>query len=268
LDVERTRLQDDDGMDRLARQRRNVRARSWVDAEGMWNLSATFDPVTGVRVAARIDAMVQAMFAETVPGECPSDPIEKQRYLAAHTVARLLLDEALDDSHTADDSFANTGSSGPTRPRPRPAKPEFVAVIDADTPGHTGPVAEFSIGVEIPARVLATLAGNADIHAVVVRNGIVLYAPDELNLRRTTRLANRAQRRAFAASTSAAPSPAAASPTTAANSPTPSTPVWSPGCVMSMRSPSNASPSLQEIVGPRREVDGALQDVGEDPAPG
>jgi hypothetical protein len=197
LDVERTRLQDDDGMDRLARQRRNVRARSWVDAEGMWNLSATFDPVTGVRVAARIDAMVQAMFAETVPDECPSDPIEKQRYLAAHTVARLLLDEALDDGHTADDSFANTGSSGPTRPRPRPAKPEFVAVIDADAPGHTGPVAEFSIGVEIPARVLATLAGNADIHAVVVRNGIVLYAPGELNLRRTTRLANRAQRRAL-----------------------------------------------------------------------
>jgi hypothetical protein len=115
LDVERTRLQDDDGMDRLARQRRNVRARSWVDAEGMWNLSAKFDPVTGVRVAARIDAMVQAMFAETVPDECPSDPIEKQRYLAAHAVARLLLDEALDDGHTADDS-SDTGSSGPTRP--------------------------------------------------------------------------------------------------------------------------------------------------------
>jgi hypothetical protein len=123
LDVERKRLQDDDGMDRLARQRRNVRARSWVDAEGMWNLSARFDPVTGVRVAARIDAMVQAMFGEAVPDECPSDPIEKQRYLAAHAVARLLLDEALDDSHTADDSFANTESSGPTRPpRPRPAQ--------------------------------------------------------------------------------------------------------------------------------------------------
>jgi hypothetical protein len=70
-------------------------------------------------------------------------------------------------------------------------------VIDADAPGHTGPVAEFSIGVEIPARVLATLAGTADTHAVVVRNGIVLYAPGELNLGRTTRLANRAQRRAL-----------------------------------------------------------------------
>ncbi len=70
-------------------------------------------------------------------------------------------------------------------------------MIDADAAGRTGPVAEFSIPVEIPARVLATLAGDADIHTVVVRNGIVLYAPGELNLGRTTRLANRAQRRAL-----------------------------------------------------------------------
>ena len=56
---------------------------------------------------------------------------------------------------------------------------------------------EFSIPVEIPARILATLAGTADIHAVVVRNGIVLYASGQLNLGRSTRLANRAQRRAL-----------------------------------------------------------------------
>jgi hypothetical protein len=195
LELERKRLQGDDGMDRLARQRRNVRARSWVDAEGMWNLSAKFDPVTGVRVAARIDAMVHAMFGETVPAECPTDPIEKQRYLAAHAVARLLLDDALHD-HTDNDT-AGTGIGPMPTSRPRAGRPEFVAVIDADAPGCDGPVAEFSIPVEIPARVLATLAGDADTHAVVVRNGVVLYAPGELNLGRTTRLANRAQRRAL-----------------------------------------------------------------------
>jgi hypothetical protein len=58
-------------------------------------------------------------------------------------------------------------------------------------------VCEFAIPVEIPARVLATLAGDADVSAVVVRNGVVLYAPGELNLGRSTRLANRAQRRAL-----------------------------------------------------------------------
>jgi hypothetical protein len=56
---------------------------------------------------------------------------------------------------------------------------------------------EWSIPVEIPARVLADLAGTADISTVVVRNGVVLYAPGELNLDRSSRLANRAQRRAL-----------------------------------------------------------------------
>jgi hypothetical protein len=176
LELEATKLQEGDGLDRLERQRRNARARSWVDLEGMWNLSARLDPLTGVRIAARLDATVQALFAESVPDGCPTDPIEKQRHLAAHATARLLLDDA---------------------PPQRAGRPEFVAVIDADTAGHTGPVCEFSIPVEIPARVLAPLAGDADVHAVVVRNGVVLHAPGELNLGRTTRLANRAQRRAL-----------------------------------------------------------------------
>jgi hypothetical protein len=181
LDLEAKRLQTDDGMDRLEHQRRNTRARTWVDLDGMWNLSAKFDPVTGVKIAARLDATVQTLFGEHVPDGCPSDPIEKQRYLTAHALGRLVLDNA------------SPGAS----PGPRTAKPEFVAVIDADAPAPVGPVAEFSIPVEIPAQVLATLADDADVHAVVVRNGVVLHAPGELNLGRSTRLANRAQRRAL-----------------------------------------------------------------------
>jgi hypothetical protein len=180
LDIEASRLRHDDGMDRLERQRRDTRARSWVDTEGMWNLAARFDPITGVKIAARIDTVVQALFAESVPVECPDDPLDKQRYLAAMAVARLLID----------DTVADTGG------RSRAGRPEFVAVIDADAPGR-GPCVEFSIPVEVPARVLAELAGDADVHAVVVRNGVVLYAPGELNLGRATRLANRAQRRAL-----------------------------------------------------------------------
>jgi hypothetical protein len=185
LTLEAKRLQEDDGMDRLARQRRNTRARSWIDADGMWNLTAKFDPLTGVKIAARIDAMVQSLFAQAVPADCPTDPFEKQRYLAAHAITQLLL---------------NTGSSTGSLPgASRPAPPEFVVVIDADAPNHPGPVAEFTIPVEIPAQVLAALAGTANIHAVIIRNGVVLHAPGNLNLGRTTRLANRAQRRALRA---------------------------------------------------------------------
>ncbi len=191
LDLEAKKLQQDDGIDRLERQRRNARARSWVDLDGMWNLSAKFDPVTGVRIASRIDTVVESLFGEAVPDECPTDPIEKQRYLAAQAVARLLLDNAMSSPDAADETRP------PARRPAQPTKPEYVAVIDADAPDQTGPVAEFSIPVEIPARILAELAGDADTHAIIVRNGIILHAPGQLDLGRTTRLANRAQRRAL-----------------------------------------------------------------------
>ncbi len=177
LELEARRLDDTDGEERLDRQRRAARARTWVDLDGMWNLTARLDPVTGVKVAARLDAAVETLFAESVPTGCPADPIEKQRYLLAQSLTRLL----------------TTAAGGS-----RPGWAEFVAVIDADARGPIGPVAGFAIPVEIPARVIAQLAGDADVTGIVVRNGVVLHAPGELNLGRTTRLANRAQRRALA----------------------------------------------------------------------
>jgi hypothetical protein len=116
------------------------------------------------------------MFAEQTPAECPTDPSEKQRFLAAQASAAIF-----------------DGTLGPARS----GRPEYVVVIDADADGAPGPIADWPIPVEIPARVLATLAGDGDVHGVVVRNGVVLYAPGELNLGRTNRLANRAQRRAL-----------------------------------------------------------------------
>jgi hypothetical protein len=177
VDVEVKRIERDDGIDRLERQRRAVRSRSWVDGEGMWNLRGRFDPLTGVRLDAKLRATLEATFAEATPEHCPTDPVEKQQFLAAHALAALI-----------------EGATG----RSRPGRCEFVVVIDADAdPAVAGPVAEWSLPVEIPTRMLADLAGDADVHAVVVRNGVVLYAPGELDLGRSTRLANRAQRRAL-----------------------------------------------------------------------
>ena len=177
--LEARRIQADDGLDRLERQRRAVRASTWVDADGMWNVRGQFDPVTGVRLASKLSAGVEAVFAEQVPNGCPEDPVEKQKFLTGHALIALI-----------------DGTAGVARP----GRSEYVVVIDADADPAThgpGPVAEWPIPVEVPARVLAELAGDADIHTVVVRNGVVLYAPGELNLGRTTRLANRAQRRAL-----------------------------------------------------------------------
>ena len=172
---EAQRIESGDGLDRLERQRRATRLRSWVDDEGMWNVRGRFDPVTGVRLDAKLHATVEALFAESTPQGCPDDAIEKQQFLAAHALTRLL-----------------DGAGGS-----KPGRAGYLVVIDADATDQPGPVAQWPIPVEIPARVLAELADDGDISAVVVRNGVVLHAPGELNLGRTTRLANRAQRRAL-----------------------------------------------------------------------
>jgi hypothetical protein len=175
LELEAKRLQRGDGMDRLDRQRRATSLRTWVDGEGMWNLKGRFDPVTGVALAAKLDTAVETLFAEQTPDTAPTDPFAKQDHLRALALARLL-------------DGAGSGTSG---------RPELIAVIDADAPHQPGPVVQFPIPVEIPARIIAQLAGDGDVHAVIVRNGVILHAPGELNLGRTTRLANRAQRRAL-----------------------------------------------------------------------
>jgi hypothetical protein len=162
----------------------------------MWNVRGRFDPVTAIRLAARLDSTVQTLFAKETPELCPSDPVEKSKFLTAHAFIHLVAPGEGGEAGTIGDAGAALASSAPA---PTARRPEYVAVIDADAPGVPGPAIEFSIPVEMPRRVLAELAGQADVIGVVVRNGVVLYAPGELNLGRSTRLANRPQRRALRA---------------------------------------------------------------------
>ena len=172
-------IQADDGIARLERQKRNVRARTWTDNEGMWNISARFDPVTGVKLSAKLDAAINALFADQTPDTCPTDPIEKQQHLAGLALAALI-------------DGSGTGA--------RSGRPEFIAVVDTShSNGAGGPAVDWGIPVEIPHRVLAEMMHDAQVHPVVVRNGVVIHAPGNLNLGRTTRLASPAQRRALRA---------------------------------------------------------------------
>jgi hypothetical protein len=178
-----SRIIADDGMARLERQRRQTSMSTWTDADGMWNIRGKFDPVTGLSVSSALDAAIEALFAEATPDTCPADRIEKQQHLRALAFARL--------AHGA----AGSGRS---------TKPEFVAVIDVAAGSGNEPSAQpdrpevqWPIPIEVPERVLASMVADAKLSTVVVRNGVVLHAPGELNLGRTTRLANRAQRRAL-----------------------------------------------------------------------
>jgi len=172
-------IQRDDGMERLERQRRATRLTSWTDDDGMWNMRAKFDPLTGVKLSNTIKRTLDALFAEQTPGSCPTDPIEKQQHLSALALAQLI---------EGDSKVVRAG------------RPEYMAVIDADHPNGSGEATiDWGIDVEIPARIVAELidAGAAKTTAVVVRNGVVLHAPGEMNLGRSARRASRDQRRAL-----------------------------------------------------------------------
>jgi hypothetical protein len=179
LAIEAKNIRRDDGVERLERQHRATRVRTWTDGEGMVCLSGRFDPITGRRIVARLDAATQALFAEATPDTCPTDPTEKQRHLQGLALAELV---------------------NGTAPAGRSGRPEYVVVIDPSEPAGNGePTVDWGLPIEVPHRILAELACDGDVHAVVVRNGVVIHAPGELNLGRTTRLANRAQRRALRA---------------------------------------------------------------------
>jgi hypothetical protein len=83
-------IQRDDGMERLERQRRATSFSTWTDDDGMWNLRAKFDPLTGLKLSNAIDRTLNALFAEAVTESCPTDPVEKQEHLRALALARLV----------------------------------------------------------------------------------------------------------------------------------------------------------------------------------
>ncbi len=94
LALEARATERDDGIDRLERQRRKTSLRVWTDGEGMWRFDGRFDPLSGVELDARLEATVQALFAEQTPETCPTDPVLKQQHLRALAFQRLILDGA------------------------------------------------------------------------------------------------------------------------------------------------------------------------------
>ena len=165
-----------DGLEALERQRRAIRMNSWVDKiTGMGRWSVTLDPATWAALETRLDAQVEAMFHDTHPDSCPTDPFDKQAFLRAHALLALL------NGHGA-----------------RVGRPEIIIVEDHTNPGPDGqPDLDWGTDIDLPHEYLDTLRPRADTYTVIVADGVVVDAPGHLDLGRTTRVANRAQRRAL-----------------------------------------------------------------------
>jgi len=168
------RARDDDGLERLARQRTASRLRWWTDPYGMWNLSGKLDPVRGGELEGRLRNTVEALFHDKTPDDAPSDPLERQDFLAAEALIAITEGKAI--------------GSG---------VPDVTVLIDQQTflDGHRHDHSVIDAGLGrfgLPVETVRRWACIGTVTPVVVAaDGVRIY------LGRETRLANRAQRRAL-----------------------------------------------------------------------
>ena len=179
-------LTADDGHDRLARQRAATRLRSWVDREtGMWRLAGEFDPVTGVMISNRLHAELAALFADATPETCPADPADKQDHLRALALAAICTTAA-----------AAGGAAGGGAKAGGAARADVTVVFDTrDLDEHGKPRVDWGLDVDIPTSVAVDLARPARVRTILLDDDEIVSAPGRLDLDRTSRVANAAQRR-------------------------------------------------------------------------
>ncbi|MGB0111598.1 MAG: DUF222 domain-containing protein [Ilumatobacteraceae bacterium] len=165
------RIAADAGEERSQRQRRSMTLAKGIDADsGMYWLRGEFDPETGARVFAAIDAETTALAHRR---EHTNTPRER---LAAHALADLA-------------TSANRSK--------RPGKVELLAIVDIETITtgvHDHSTGELSDGTVLPVATIRRLACDAHIIPVVLNGDGVA-----LDVGRSQRLATDDQRRALRA---------------------------------------------------------------------
>lgn len=186
---------DADREERLERQRRATRLRHWVDpTDGMWCVNGRFDPELGRRLHRIIDQAGRTLAAGETPTTAPSDPKQRRQHVDALAVAGLLLGRIQANGSGAPIVVVDAGSAATA---PTASLGTIESDVRAGSDRHAGPIVDWGLPVELPMSVLRDVFGLHDPDAIVVANGVVLHAPGRLDLGRTTRLANRAQRRAL-----------------------------------------------------------------------
>ncbi len=159
--------------DRLARQRARRRLRHWTDADGMWRLSATFDPVSGLGLQNFIRDATNALRAEALPEGCPDDPVERHQFLQAVAFHRAVM-----------------GGVGV-----RSGRPELIIVVDETV---SPPIVDTGSDLDIPVDYVEGIRATAAQFTIrYTAAGIECDTGGPLDLGRSSRLPNRAQRRAL-----------------------------------------------------------------------
>ncbi len=169
------RSQRGDGLERLRRQKQNTFLKTWTDqTSGMFCIRGEFDPETGATLHNRLTRTIEKLFHDSTPDTAPSDPIDKQHH------PRALALVALTDG---------TGAA--------PGGIDMSILIDSTTlfdGPHDATIIDCGLPIDLPIETIRRMACCAEITPIIVgADGVSLH------LGATTRLANRAQRRALRA---------------------------------------------------------------------
>jgi hypothetical protein len=191
------RIEGDDGVSRLARQKKEAGVRTWVGQDGMWNLHGRFDPETALPLIEALRRATEQLFHGEHPEGAPDDPVMRHHWFQAHALALLMRGEG--------------SSSG---------APECVVVIDRKTleerERHDESLVDCGSELEIPLETLLALLDRArfvpvivDEHGNVISQGArvktiaeltdALSRPVDLDRGRSRRHADRKQRHALRA---------------------------------------------------------------------
>lgn len=183
----------DDGETRLARQKSDVRLRSWIGPDdGMHYWKLALDPETAVSFSSRVRAATESLFhGGDIPEDAPLDWRERESFIGAHALLALIDPEVVRgqgvDGQGVDGQRAAVGYG----------RPEYIIVEDRR--GPNGPRVDLGLPIDLPAKTVAAMRARARQVTVVVEADRVVSAPGTMNLGRTARVASIAQRRALRA---------------------------------------------------------------------
>ena len=182
----------------LARQRRSIGVRWWIDPDtGMWCIRGEFDPETGLAMQGSIETAVESLFHATVPDTCPVGD-GKQDHLRALALAALT-QRRPPDSGTGADSETSAGTDRGDISRRHiddtDNRFEICIIIDLETLQrglHEHSIVDNGSLADIPVESYRRMACTAAIIPIVLNSAGVV-----VDQGRQIRLANRAQRRAL-----------------------------------------------------------------------
>lgn len=165
------RLDDDEGVSRLRRQKERSCVRHWVGRDGMHRLEATLDPESGDKITTALLAEIKRLWKIGYGDDHPLAPIESPTYqqVAAAALVNVM-----------------TGT------RPAAGPPEIVVVVDLDTLTSglgIGSTHHTSLGTPLPPETLRRLACDARVIPAVLDG-----ATQSLEVGRAARTVTPAQR--------------------------------------------------------------------------